>query len=77
MRKAVFRILAGLLGASLILLAVPASKYAPTGFWPQWIHVLTPVLVGAVFLIFAITGRAWPSFYGQDVLKRDDDANDR
>ncbi len=77
MRKTIFRILAGLLGAGLVLLGVPASKYAPTGFWPQWVYVITPILMGAIFIIFAITGRAWPSFYKQDVFKKDDDANDR
>ena len=76
MRKTIFRVLAGLLGGSFILLGVPASKYAPTGFWPQWVHVLTPLLIGAVFLIFAITGRAWPSFYGQDISKKDDDVKE-
>ena len=72
-RNRVFRVLGGLVGTGFIVVGVPAALHFKGGFWPQWVHVAAMISLGAVFLVFAITGRAWPSSYGQDVFKNDDE----
>lgn len=77
MHSVVFRLLAGIIGTGIALVAVPASKYSGDSFWPEWLNILSFFEIGFVFLIFAITGWAWPRFYGQDIDKNDDNLNDR
>ena len=76
MREKVFRIIAGILGIAFVSAAIPISKYAPSDSWPSWVHLISFFLIGGVFLVFAITGRAWPSAYGRKVFG-DDDSDDR
>ena len=77
MRAVIFRLLAGIIGTGIILLAVPVSKYSGDSFGPEWLHVLSFFAIGIVFLIYAITGRAWPPFYGRDISRKDNDLNVR
>ncbi len=77
MRSVIFRILAGIIGTGIVVLAIPASKYSGGSFWPEWLHVLSFFVIGFVFLIYAITGRAWPRFYGEKISRKDKDLNDR
>ena len=77
MRSVVFRLLAGIIGACIVLVAFPVSKYSDGSFWPVWLLVLSFLTLGVVFLIYAITGRAWPSSYGEDIFRNDSDLNDR
>ena len=77
MRRKIFRVLSGLIGAGCIIVGIPAALHYDGGLWPQWVHVATMVFLGIVFIVFAISGRAWPSYYGQDVFDKNDDLNDR
>jgi hypothetical protein len=77
MRSIVFRSLAGILGAAIVVVAIPASEYSPDGFWPEWLHVVSFFVIGVVFLIYAVTGRAWPRAYGEKIFRKDKDLNDR
>ena len=77
MRNKVFRVLAAILGLALVIVAVPISKYGPSGSWPPWILIVTFFFWGAILIIFAVTGRSWPRFYDQKVFGADDESNDR
>ena len=76
MRNTVFRVLAGIIGTGFIFLALPVSSHSGDGFWPEWVHALSFFILGFVFLIYAITGQAWPRFYGEDISKKDNDLDD-
>jgi hypothetical protein len=78
-RSIAFRLLAGLLGFGIVvaLLAIPEIRQPSDGFWPNWVYVLSFLITAAVFLIYAITGRAWPRAYGQKILRKNDDFRDR
>jgi len=76
-RSIIFRLFAGIIGTAIVVLAIPASKYSPDGFWPEWLHVLSFFVIGIVFLIYALTGRAWPRSYGAKIFRKDDDFSDR
>ena len=77
MRVAIFRTLAGILGAAFVLVAFPISEYSQSGFWPSWVQVIAFLLLGLVFLVFALTGRTWPRSYGQKIVGVEDGPNDR
>lgn len=77
MRSVIFRIFAGIIGTAIVILAIPASKYSGDSFWPEWLHVLSFFVIGFIFLIYAITGRAWPRSYNEKVVRKDEDLNDR
>lgn len=77
MRTKVFRKLASLIGIALVIGAIPIARYAPDGFWPRWIQPLPFFLFGSIFLIYGISGRAWPSSYNGNVFSEDDESNDR
>ena len=77
MRTGIFRIIAGLLGIFLVAVALPIYDYAPSGFWPSWAYIVPFFLFGGVLLIFAFTGRVWPSFYGRKVFGDDENPKDR
>ena len=77
MRSTIFRLLAGVMGAAIVFLAIPTARHSPEGFWPEWLYILSFFVTGAIFLIYAITGRAWPRSYGDKVFRKDDDLNDR
>ena len=79
MRSIIFRLLAGLVGLGIVavLLTVPAIRHAPNGFWPDWIYLVSFIVTAAVFLIFALTGRAWPRSYGEKIFRKDNKLNDR
>jgi amino acid permease len=76
-RSVIFRLLAGIIGAGIAVLAIPASKHSGGSFWPEWLHVLSFFVIGIVFLIYALTGRAWPRSYGQKISGKNEDLNDR
>ena len=63
MRTKIFRVIAGALETWAIVLAFPIAIYAPDGFWPRWILPIPFLLVGAIFLKYALTGSAWPRSY--------------
>ena len=77
MRSIIFRFLAGIIGTAFVLLAIPASKHSSDGFWPEWLHTLSFFVIGIVFLIYAITNRAWPRSYGEKIFRKDNDFSDR
>ena len=77
MRTASFRVAAGILGILFLVGAFPIATYAPDGFWPDWIHPIPFLLLGTTFLIYGVTGRAWPRSYNDKILNKDDDLNDR
>lgn len=54
MRAKVFRTLGALLGAALILLAIPAANVGPG---PIWLNAIPSLLIGALFLRYGITGK--------------------
>jgi hypothetical protein len=59
------------------VLAIPVSKYFQDSFWPQWLQVVSVLVIGIVFLIYAITGRPWPRAYGEKIGRINKDLNDR
>lgn len=70
MLRKVLRILGGLVGTGFIIVGVPAGLHYDGMIWPRWVNIVTMVSMGIVFIVFAISGRAWPSFYGQDVVEK-------
>ncbi len=54
MRAKVFRTLGALLGAALILLAIPVAKFGPG---PVWLYAIPSLLTGALFLRYGIMGK--------------------
>ncbi len=54
MRAKVFRTLGALLGAALVLLAIPLAKVGPG---PAWLNAIPLLLTGALFLRYGITGK--------------------
>jgi Na+/proline symporter len=79
LRSIIFRLLAGLIGFGIIVVVVtvPPVRHPSDGFWPDWIYVLSFLTTAAVFLIYAITGHAWPRSYGEKIGRKSDKLNDR
>ena len=69
-RTRVFGILAGLIGFALVIGAISIATYVPDEFWPRWIRPLPFFSFGTMFLVYGISGRAWPSSYNRNVLEK-------
>ena len=54
MRTRLFRILSTLLGAALLILALPVATYGPGA---AWVNGIPGLLIGALFLRYGITGK--------------------